>query len=145
MARDRDGPDLRHQSLIYPAVNSPILQEFDSYEENGEGYFLERADIDWFYDRYVPRTIDARNEYAAPLLARDLSDLPPATLITGGFDPLRDEGFAYADRLDKAGVPVEHEHFEGMIHGFVSLVGMVDRSRDAIEVVSDGLRDSFDA
>ncbi|WP_160133725.1 alpha/beta hydrolase [Halococcus salsus] len=144
MARDQGGPDLCHQSLIYPAVASPPLHEFDSYAENGEGYFLERDDMAWFYERYIPRATDARNEYAAPLLARDLADLPPATLITGGFDPLRDEGYAYADRLRDAGVAVEHEHFEGMIHGFISMTDVIDRSRDAIEVVAEGLRNSFE-
>ena len=144
LARDQGGPDLCHQSLIYPAVASPALHHFDSYEENGEGYLLEMANIEWYYERYVPRATDARNEYAAPLLARDLSNLPPATLVTGGFDPLRDEGYAYADRLREAGVSVEHEHFEGMIHGFVSMTDMLDRSRDAIEVVAEGLRNSFE-
>jgi acetyl esterase len=145
LTRDRDGPDLCHQSLIYPAVSSPRLHEFDSYEENAEGYLLERESAEWFYERYIQRATDARNEYAAPLLARDLSGVPSATVITAGFDPLRDEGFAYADRLDEAGVPVEHENFEGMIHGFVNLVDMVDQSREAIGVVADGLRDSFAA
>jgi acetyl esterase len=143
MTRDRDGPDLCHQSLIYPAVSSPPLHEFDSYEENAEGYFLERESAEWFYERYIQRETDARNEYAAPLLARDLSGLPPATVITAGFDPLRDEGFAYADRLDEAGVSVTHEHFEGMIHGFINLVDTVDRSREAIAVLADGLREAF--
>jgi acetyl esterase len=144
MARDRDGPDLCHQSLIYPAVNSPVLEEFDSYEENAEGYFLERESTEWFYERYVQREIDRRNEYAAPLLARDLSGLPSATVITAGFDPLRDEGFAYTDRLEEAGVDAEHEHYEGMIHGFVNLVDMVDQSRDALGVVADGLTRAFE-
>jgi acetyl esterase len=143
LTRDRDGPDLCHQSLIYPAVGSPRLHEFDSYEENAEGYFLERESSEWFYERYIQRATDARNEYAAPLLARDLSGVPSATVITAGFDPLRDEGFAYADRLEDAGVAVEHENFEGMIHGFINLVDMVDQSREAIGVVADELRDSF--
>jgi acetyl esterase len=141
--RDRDGPDLCHQSLVYPSVNSPALETFDSYEENAEGYLLERRSAEWYYERYLQRPTDARNEYAAPLLARDLSDLPPATVITAGFDPLRDEGFAYADRLNAAGVAVTHEHFEGMIHGFLNLVDTVDRSRDAIAVLADDLEAAF--
>lgn len=143
VARDRDGPELCHQSLVYPAVNSPSLREFDSYEENAEGYLLERASAEWYYERYLSHPADARNAYAAPLMARDLSGLPPATVITAGFDPLRDEGIAYADRLDAAGVPVTHECFEGMIHGFLNLVDTIDRSRDAIALLADDLGDAF--
>lgn len=87
----------------------------------------------WFYDRYIESSIDNRNEYAFPLLARDLSGLPPATVITAGFDPLRDEGSAYADRLAAAGVPVTHDHYEGMIHGFFSLSEEIDTGQEAIE------------
>ncbi|WP_256686398.1 alpha/beta hydrolase [Halococcus qingdaonensis] len=143
VACDRDGPELCHQSLVYPSVNSPSLQEFDSYEENAEGYLLERASAEWYYERYLDQPTDARNAYAAPLMARDLSGLPPATVITAGFDPLRDEGIAYADRLDAAGVPVTHECFEGMIHGFLNLVDTIDRSRDAIAVLADDLDEAF--
>ncbi|WP_435077463.1 alpha/beta hydrolase [Halococcus sp. AFM35] len=142
-ARDRDGPELRHQSLVYPSVNSPTVKQFDSYEENAEGYLLELESAEWYYERYLQHPTDARNEYAAPLLARDLSTLPPATVITAGFDPLRDEGFAYADRLDAAGVAVTHEHFEGMIHGFLNLVDTIDRSRDAIAVLAADLEAAF--
>ena len=144
LARDRGAPDLCHQSLVYPAVNSGVGAAFDSYEANGEGYLLERESMEWFEERYIRNDLDARNEYAAPLLARDLSGLPPATVITAGVDPLRDEGIAYVDRLEESGVAVEHEHFPGMIHGFVSMLDVVDRSHDGVETVADGLRDAFD-
>jgi acetyl esterase len=139
LARDRDGPELAHQSLVYPAVASPVLHDFDSYEENAEGYFLERASIDWFYERWLPSELHARNEYAAPLLARDLSGLPSATVVTAGFDPLRDEGIAYAERLAEADVAVGHEHYADMIHGFVSMTELMDTAHAAVDVVSEEL------
>lgn len=74
------------------------------------------------------------------LLARDLSGLPPATVLTAGFGPLRDEGCEYVDRLESAGVPVEHHEYEGMIHGFVSLLDQLDAARDGLETVGEELR-----
>jgi acetyl esterase len=143
MARDRDGPDIAHQSLIYPAVASPAVHEFDSYEENAEGYFLERDSMDYFYDKYVQSPAHARNEYLAPLLARDLSDLPPATVVTAGFDPLHDEGAEYAERLEAAGVDVEHRNFERMIHGFAQMMEMVDGGEEAIDFLAAELAASL--
>jgi acetyl esterase len=143
VSRDRDGPALAHQLLIYPAVTSPVLERFASYEENGEGYFLETETMEWFGDQYVQREADYRNAYFAPLLARDLSGLPPATVLTAGFDPLRDEGQAYAERLDSAGVDVEQRNYEAMIHGFVSMLGLVDRAEDAVDDVAEDLQAAF--
>jgi len=143
MAKDQDGPDLSHQLLIYPAVASPAVHEFDSHEENAEGYFLERDSMDWFYERYVESEAHARNEYLAPLLTRDLSDLPPATVVTAGFDPLHDEGAEYAERLEAAGVDVEHRNFEGMIHGFAQMMEMVDGGEEAIDFLAAELAASL--
>ncbi|MFC7154934.1 alpha/beta hydrolase [Halomarina halobia] len=143
MARDRGGPEIARQVLVYPAVASPVVHDFDSYEENGEGYFLERESVAWFYERYVARAADQRNEYAAPLLARDLSGLPPATVVTAGFDPLRDEGREYANRLAEAEVPVTDYHYEGMIHGFVSLPDYLDAADEALDDVAADLEEAF--
>lgn len=143
-ARDRDGPDLAHQLLIYPAVNAPTLRWMDSYEENGEGYFLEYESIEWYYDRYLDSWADHRNAYAFPLEARDLSGVAPATVLTAGFDPLIDEGIAYADRLREAGVATEHLHYPGMIHGFVSLPQYFDRASDARDALGAELAAAFD-
>jgi len=145
LSRDRGGPDIDHQSLIYPAVASPVIHDFDSYEENAEGYFLERRSIEWFYERWLPSELHARNEYAAPLLARDLSGLPSATVVTAGFDPLRDEGISYADRLAEADVPVHHQHYEDMIHGFASMTEMLDTAHAAVDVVADEVAAALDA
>lgn len=141
--RDRGGPPLTHQVLIYPAVSSPVLGAFDSYEENAEGYFLERREMEWFLDQYLAAETDVRNEYFAPLLARDLSDVPTATVVTAGFDPIRDEGMAYVDRLEDAGVAVEHHHYEDMIHGFASMLGAVDAAGDVVDTIGTELQSSF--
>ena len=144
LARDRGGPAIAHQSLVYPALAPPGLVDYESYDENAEGYLLELRSMEWYYDQYTPHETDRRNEYAFPILARDLADLPPATVVTAEFDPLRDEGIEYAERLSAAGVPVEHAHFDGMIHGFVSLADELDRGRDGIDAVVSGLREAFE-
>lgn len=144
MARDRGGPDIDHQLLVYPAVHSPVLGTPESYTENAEGYFLELDSMQWFTEKYVQDRIHLRNAYNAPLLARDLSDLPPATVITAGFDPLRDEGQEYADRLASDGVPVEQVHYDDMIHGFVSMLGVVDAASEAVDVMAQHLREAFE-
>ncbi|RXK46644.1 alpha/beta hydrolase [Halorientalis pallida] len=142
--QDRGGPELAHQVLIYPAVSSPVLDaDFDSYEENAEGYFLETESMEWFVDQYIQDEIHLRNEYFAPLLADDLSGVPPASILTAEFDPLRDEGTVYADRLEDAGVDVTLDHYEDMIHGFATMVGVVDAADDAIGSIAADLDDAF--
>jgi acetyl esterase len=141
-ARDRDGPDLAHQLLIYPSVNPPSVRWFDSYDDYGTDYFLEMDSVEWYLDQYLSGAADVGNAYAFPLRARDLSGVPPATVITAGFDPLVDEGAAYAERLDEAGVPVEHRNYEGQIHGFLSLYEHIDDGRDALDYAADRLPDA---
>jgi acetyl esterase len=143
-ARDHDGPDIDYQSLIYPAVASPAIHDFDSYDENAEGYFLERDSVEWFYDKYVDSPAHARNAYLAPLLARDHAGLPPASVVTAGFDPIRDEGIAYAERLDGAGIDVAHHHYDDMIHAFVGLSGYMKRGDEALDQLAADLRAAFD-
>lgn len=143
MARDFDGPDLVHQLLVYPVVASPEVHSFSSYEENGEGYLLEMPGVEWYYERYVPSRAHARNPYFAPLLANDHAGLAPASVLTAGFDPLRDEGQAYADRLEEADVPVERHHYDGQIHAFVSLTEFVDAADEALDALAADLRASF--
>jgi acetyl esterase len=144
LARDRDGPELVSQLLIYPAVASLELQSFPSHEENATGYLLERPGIEWYFERYVQSRAHARNPYLAPLLANDHGDLPPATVLTAGFDPLRDEGRAYADALENAGVPVERHRYEGQIHGFVSLTEFMSAADTALDDLAADLRGAFD-
>jgi acetyl esterase len=138
-ARDRDGPDLAHQLLIYPAVNPPSVRWFDSYDENGEGYLLTMDSVEWYLEQYT-EPADVGNAYAFPLRARDLSGLPPATVLTAGFDPIRDEGIAYAERLTEAGVEADHLHYGSQIHAFVSLYEYIDEGREAIDEMAARLR-----
>lgn len=142
LARERGMPDIDSQILLYPATT--YLEPMDSRAENASGYFLTAADLIWFVKQYIENELDAYNPLAFPLSARDLSDLPPAFVMTNGFDPLRDEGIAYADRLREAGVSVEHTNYESMIHGFLNMEGIVDRAHDGIDDIAAYLRNELD-
>jgi acetyl esterase len=120
-ARDRDGPDISHQALVYP-VTDHREDGHPSHEENAEGYFLEETGMAWFDDHYVDSWVHRANPYLSPLAAASHADLPPATVVTCGFDPLRDEGIAYADALEDADVPTTHRHYDDLIHGVMSMV-----------------------
>lgn len=141
-ARDRDGPELAHQLLLYPSVCHPSIEWFDSYDENGEGYFLEMDSIEWYHEQYTDPA-DRGNHYAFPLRARDLSGLPSATVLTAGFDPLVDEGNAYADRLESADVETTRLHYESQIHAFLNLYEYIDGADRAIDDVASELRDQL--
>lgn len=141
-ARDENGPALAAQLLVYPATDPTMGTP--SMRENGEGYFLTRADIAWFYDQYLP-TLTRRAEPVIDLLrAPELAGLPPAVVATAEFDPLRDEGDAYADRLRSAGVTVRHVPGPGLVHGYFAFLGVVTeadkRSRDVLDALDDLLR-----
>ncbi|QSW99777.1 alpha/beta hydrolase [Haloterrigena alkaliphila] len=139
LARDEDGPEIAHQLLIYPSTGD--VTATDAYEENGEGYFLTTDDMQWFRDHRFERELDQGNVYAMPRRARDLSGLPPATVITAGFDPLRDDGAAYADRLEADGVPVTHYHYDDVIHGFFGMFSDPVNLERAHEAYEDAVRD----
>jgi acetyl esterase len=130
--RDAGGPALARQLLIYPVTD---LSSFDtaSHRELAEGYFLTRAAMQWFTGHYLASDDQSRLPEASPLHAPNLSGLPPAFLITAEFDPLRDEGEAYAARLQQAGVSVTVKRYPGMVHGFVSMRGVVSGGRQAIQ------------
>lgn len=132
-----------YQLLIYPAVGSLDVHDFASYEENAEGYLVERKSIEWYYDQYVDDESHRRNAYLAPLLAEDFSGLPAATVLTAGFDPLRDEGQAYAEALQADGVTVEHHHYPGQIHAFVSLTEFIGAARESLSNLATDLKDAF--
>jgi acetyl esterase len=139
MARDRGGPAIGFQLLIYPVTDA----DFDrpSYQQNGEGYLLSRRGMQWFWDQYVPDRDQRHEPYAAPLRATHLGGLPPALVQTAGFDPLRDEGEAYAQALRNAGVRVQSTRYEGLIHGFFGMQDAIPAARPALVEAIAALRE----
>ena len=141
MARERGGPQLRHQLLIYPVTNFAF--DTPSYEENAEGYLLTRDMMKWFWQHYLERPGDGATYMASPLRADDLSKLPPATILTAEYDPLRDEGEAYAERLTQAGIATDLTRYDGVFHGFFQMP--LDAGAAAVAKASSALRDAFGA
>ncbi|MBL8384558.1 MAG: alpha/beta hydrolase [Burkholderiales bacterium] len=140
-ARDAGDPPLAFQLLIYPATDMRRGQA--SHTTNGQGYLLTRDTMDYFHDHYID---DARHDLdwrASPLLAQDLSRLPPALVVTAGFDPLRDEGLEYAAALTAAGSPAVHVCFERQIHGFITMGRVLDDARTAVRLCAAELRRAF--
>lgn len=143
LARDRDGPEIEFQVLAYPAMNFAF--DTSSYEENAQGYFLTREDMKRFWDGYLRSETDGYHPYASPLRAKNLGSLPPSLVVTCGFDPLRDEGQAFADQLEAADVPTRRLHYEDAIHGFMTMLAdpKLDRAREAVEEVGEAVRDAI--
>ena len=141
LARDRGMPNVAHQSLLYPAT--AYDEPMPSRAQNASGYFLEAKDLMWFAAKYVGSDIHARNPYAFPLRACDHSDLPPAHVVTAGYDPLRDEGAEYARVLDETGNDVTHTHYPSVVHGCLNMEGVVDRAYDAVDAVAEEARDAL--
>jgi acetyl esterase len=124
------GPAPVFQLLVYPVTDLSVKRR--SYELFAEGFLLTRAEMDWFRDHYVPSEPDRSDPRVSILLAEDLAGLPPALVVTAGFDPLRDEGEAYAQALREAGNVVVLRRFPGLIHGFFNMSGVSRVSRDAV-------------
>lgn len=138
LCRDRGGPALAFQALVYPGLDAS--REAPSFERYAEGYLLSRDDVRWFKDRYLPDHHDRLDPRASPLLAPDLRGLPPAAVITAAFDPLVDEGRAYAARLREAGVPVIDRCEADLVHGFLHLAGGVAAANRAFDALAADLR-----
>jgi acetyl esterase len=143
MARERGGPSLKFQLLIYPVVDfdddSPSMREY------GQNHFLTRESMEWFTSSYVATAVDRRAPYASPWYATDLHGLPPAMVMTAECDPLRDQGEAYGRRLQEAGVAVVIKRYDGMIHPFFSLSGIIDAGRVAIADAGSAVRQALNA
>ena len=140
LARDARGPRISFQMLIYPVTDTNV--DTRSYRDFGSGYFLERDSMIWFFNHYLGEG-NREDPRVAPLKAASLAGLPPAYVVTAGFDVLRDEGRAYAEALREAGVAVEYLNYEGMIHGFFNLQAALDVSREAVKVASKALAEAL--
>jgi acetyl esterase len=138
LARDAGFVGLRHQLLIYPATD--FAGRYASQERLAEGFLLTRINQDWFHGHYLRSDADRTDWRASPLLAPDLSGLPPAYVLTAGFDPLCDEGEAYAARLEASGVAVTRRRFAGQIHGFLTMGKAIDEAATALAACGDAVK-----
>ena len=136
MARERGGPKLGYQVLVYPVTSYDF--ETSSYRENAEGYGLTRDTMQYFWDLYLSDPAHASDPLASVLKA-DLAGLPPALVVTAECDVLRDEGIAYAEKLKAAGVPVEHAHYPGQLHGFFGVGTMMETGDKAVQAAARSL------
>jgi acetyl esterase len=145
MARDAGGPAFSHpisfQALIYPATDQRM--GFPSHERNGEGYLLTKKVMHYFRDHYLPQQGDWLDWRASPLLAKSLAGLPPAFVMTAGFDPLVDEGREYAERMQGDGVPVEYKNYPDMVHGFITMGRVVDTANTALADCAAALKKAW--
>ena len=141
LARDRGGPRLSFQMLIYPATDLGAL--FDSQVRFGEGYLLTRATMRWFIDQYLNDPTEAADWRASPLRAADLAGVAPAFVLTAGYDPLCDEGEAYARRLQEYGVAVQHRRIADQIHGFCTMGKIIRAAHSALDEAAAALRAAF--
>ncbi|MCB1692020.1 MAG: alpha/beta hydrolase [Pseudomonadales bacterium] len=139
-ARLHGGPSIAHQLLVYPVTDSAL--DTESYRVNAEGYMLTRTGMEWFFGHYIGDA-DRFDPMISPLRAENLEGQPPATVITAEFDPLRDEGEAYAEKLKAAGVDVTVKRFSGMIHGFFGMTDLLEGARDANALAVARLREAF--
>lgn len=137
-ARDARDLPLVYQLLIYPATDNRRIAP--SHTRNGEGYLLTRDTIRYFHDHYIPNESNDQDWRASPLLHPDLSGLPPALVLTAGYDPLRDEGLMYAQALSEAGSTAMQLCFERQIHGFITMGRVIDEANAAVHVCAAQLR-----
>jgi acetyl esterase len=142
-ARDRGGPPLALQALVYPVVDHAM--DTPSYEEHADAFPLGRADMEWFLAHYAPAGVDRDSPELSPLRTPDLSGLPPALILVAGHDPTRDHSLAYAERLEHAGVPVELRRYDDMMHGFFTMAGVLARADSAMAAVGERIRAAIEA
>ena len=137
-ARDAGGPKIALQVLNYPVTD--VGAETQSYRDLADGYMLTREGMRWFIAHYLGKPQDAEDWRASPIRATSFEGVAPALIITAGYDPLRDEGDAYAQKLRAAGVSVDHVTFGGMIHGFIPMGKLIETGNRAVTLIADSLR-----
>lgn len=138
IARDKGFPCIEKQVLIYPATD--FSGNYPSREKYS-GYFLTKDDLQYFEDHYLQAEKDRENIHASPMLAGNLGGLPPALIVTAGYDPLHDEGEAYAHRLKEAGVKVNYCCYQGLIHGFFCFGGVIEKGKVLLKQIAHYLKD----
>ena len=142
-ARDRGGPEIRLQVLVYPATEFEA-EDDESYRKYGWGRdtFLTAAEMEWFANHYIADVTARTSAEASPLRAETLAGLPPAIFVSAEYDPLRDQGFAYLERLQADGIPVTHYHYDDQIHGFFAFVNLFESADEAVAKVGADIRDA---
>jgi acetyl esterase len=138
IAKEKAGPKIAFQMLLFPVTQ--IGSDTRSMRENASGFFLEKATLDWFFGHYLEKGADTNDARMSPLLATDLSGLPPAYVMVAGFDPLHDEGVAYAEKLRAAGVPVAVADYPHLVHVFIYLQAVLPQAGEAVRAASAALR-----
>jgi acetyl esterase len=143
MARETDGPAISFQVLIYPGAD--MRMKHPSIKRNGEGYLLTEKVMRYFRGHYVPLEADWLDWRVSPLLAKSLAKLPPAYVLTAGFDPLVDEGREYAERMQAEGVQVEYRNYPDMVHGFITMGRVLDTANSALADCARALKKAWGA
>lgn len=140
-ATENQCPMPAFQWLIYPATD--MVMETNSHQQFSEGYFLTKNLLNWFQDHYLSSPEDKNDWRASPIRAKSIASVPSALVQTAGFDPLKDEGKAYADRMSAEGVDVAYTEYPGMIHGFINLGGAIGAAQVAIDEGIASLKKAF--
>ena len=142
LAKQRGYPAIAHQLLVYP--NTDYLSDTPSLHEIDDPLLFNKSSVDWYWRHYLDSPEDGANPLVSPLRAPDLHGLPPATVFTAEYDPLRDQGEQYAHRLRESGVAVELSRYDGMAHGFFAMSGVLDVAKTAVAHAAERLRAAFD-
>ncbi|ASK63384.1 alpha/beta hydrolase [Virgibacillus phasianinus] len=141
IAKERKFPNIAYQMLIYPSTGYDKAP--NSMRENAEGYLLTVNQMNWFRDQYFSSEEELQNPYASPLLYSNHENLPPTLIMTAQYDPLRDVGKAYAEKLEENGIDVYYRNYEGLIHGFANFHKLVDKANEALLEAAAQLRKAF--